>query len=142
MSSSKVIVILLFFVIPSMTIYSCKENDLSPQEAIKANLLNSTWKIKTVSVDEIDSTSSYNGMTIIFTETEYKVTNGGLVWPVSGTWNFNSPDGQKIIRNDGIEVTISVTPTRLEMLLEWSSKGFGPGRTSSTKGKRKFTFVK
>jgi hypothetical protein len=132
----------LVIVILLVNLSSCNETEISPQDTVKSTLVNTTWKIKTVSMDDVDYTSDYVGMTLVFTDKEFRATNGGKVWPQKGTWNFVDPDGQKIIRDDGAEIMISVTPTLLELSLLWSKESFGPGRTSSTKGKIKFALVK
>jgi len=120
----------------------CKKKDPSPQDGIKSQLVGPIWKIKTVLVDGVDYTSSYAGMTIIFRETTYNTTNGGVVWPASGTWSFNAADGTKIIRDDGVEVTVAVTAAQLDLLLFWPTSTFGGGRSNSVKGNHTFTFTK
>jgi hypothetical protein len=136
-------VILSFLaVIAIVSLSDCKKKDPSPQDGIKSQLVGPIWKIKTVSVDGVDYTSSYTGMTIIFRETTYNTTNGGVVWPASGTWSFNSADGTKIIREDGKEVTVAVSSTQLDLLLFWPTSTFEGGRTSSVKGNHTFTFTK
>jgi len=121
---------------------ACKKKDPSPQDVVKTNLVGPIWKIKTVTVDGVDYTSSYLGMTIVFTETSYTTTNGGVVWPSPGMWQFNSNDGSKMIRNDGKEVSISVTASQLDLSLFWPTTTYTGGRSSSVKGSHKFTFTK
>jgi len=121
---------------------ACETQDPSPQNVVKENLLGHVWKIKTVSVAGVDNTSSFSGMTILFNETTFNTTNGGSVWPVSGTWLFTSDDGKKVIRNDRIEVSIIVTTTQLDLTLFWPTTTFTGGRSSSVKGNHIFTFTK
>lgn len=140
---AKLKVIISIFLLSFLTyLTACKKEDPSPQDKVKTNLVGPIWKIKTVSVDGVDYTSSYSGMTIVFTETTYNTTKGGVVWPASGTWQFISTDDTKIIRNDGLEVTVSVTSTQLDLLLFWPTTSYGGGRSNSVKGNHVFTFTK
>ncbi len=121
---------------------ACKKKDPSPQDVVKTNLIGPLWKIKTVTVDGVDYTNSYLGMSIIFTATSYTTTNGGVVWPSPGTWQFTSSDGSKMVRGDGKEVSITVTATQLDLSLNWPATTFAGGRSNSLKGNHKFTFTK
>src|SRR3979490_1519167 len=67
-----------------------KKNDPTPtaQDVVKAKLTAKNWTMQTVTVDGVDKTSVYAGLTIKFTETGYSTSHGGAVWPSSGTWTF------------------------------------------------------
>jgi hypothetical protein len=143
MKYAKLFSFLIGILLCAISTCSCnEEKELSQKEIIKANLIDAIWKIKSVYVDGVDYTNFYSGMTITFNETSYSATNGGVVWPASGTWQFNSSDGTKIIRGDGLEITLSVTASQLDMLLFWPTTTYGGGRTKSITGNHVFTFSK
>lgn len=122
-------------------ISSCKKNGISPQEVAKKRLIGQAWNIKSVTVDGVDKTSMYTGMTITFTATSYSSTNGGVIWPSSGTWSFKSTDGTTLLRNDGTELTVLVADTSLDISLFWPERTLG-GRAYSLMGNHKFSFIK
>jgi hypothetical protein len=136
-ASVLVIVSLLF-------IAGCKKDDPQPetarvQELLKAN----TWLIQTVTVSEVDQTNLFTGLTLSFTNTNYATTNGGVVWPASGTWEFTDATAKTIERNDGLLITITeVTGTTLKLALTWPTTTLGGGRTSSIAGDHEFNFIK
>jgi hypothetical protein len=135
--SALVMVSLLF-------IAGCKKDDPQPetarvQELLKAN----SWAIQTVTVNEVDQTSLFAGLTLSFTNTNYATTNGGVVWPASGTWEFTDETAKTIERNDGLQITINeITSTSLKLALNWTTTTLGSGRTSSVAGDHEFIFIK
>ena len=127
---------------------SCsKKNDpeASSQEddAEKHMTSSLSWKVQTVTIDGVDNTSQYSGFTISFTSSSYTTTNGGVVWPASGSWSFNSTGTPPvtIIRNDGKVVQIAATESTVVMTLDWPTTTLG-GKMESVKGKYVFTMVK
>ncbi len=127
-----------------MLISSCeKKTEISVADAVKAKLTASTWNLKSVDVSGKDQTSVYKGLTLTFTTTSFTTTNGGTVWPVTGTWEFKTPDATAIVRDDKLEVTIQeVTETSLKLALTWSKNTFTSGRTDAVSGAHVFTFTK
>jgi hypothetical protein len=123
---------------------SCKEDGAQPEtERVKTLLKSNTWKMQSVQVDNVDKTSVYAGLTLSFTDINYSTTNGGGVWPATGTWSFRDDTGKIIKRNDNLEVTIvEISETSLKLSLSWAASAFGPGRTESVAGNHVFTFVK
>ncbi len=106
---------------------------------LKAN----TWRISTVTVDGVDQTTLFAGMTLSFTATNYTTTNGKAVWPASGTWSFTDNTAKKIKRSDNLEVTIAeVSSTTLKLSLNWATGSLGTGRVESVAGNHVFSFVK
>jgi hypothetical protein len=114
----------------------------SAQDAVTAKLIANNWTMQNVSVDNVDQTSVYKGLTIKFTANAFTTTNGAAVWPASGTWSFDSTDGKTIKRNDGIVVTVEATDTKLKLTLTWSKTTLSGGRTESVGGLNVFSFVK
>lgn len=141
----KIIVLLManLFVCGLLFVQSCGKKDPSPTEQASAILNSGLWKMKTVLVDGVDQTNIYKGLTITFTSSAYTTTNGGQVWPASGTWIFSDNTGKAITRSDGLPVTLpSADNNTLVLKLTWSKTTFGPGRASSLKGDNVFTFGK
>lgn len=99
-----------------------------------------TWTVQSVKVDGVDKSSLFSGMTIKFTEGTFTVTNGGPLWPGSGSWSFTNDQAVTIERNDGTEIDVSVTETSLTLTMPWNKTTFGPGRTKSVSGQHVFTF--
>jgi hypothetical protein len=127
-----------------MLISSCeKKAEISVADVVKAKLTASTWNLKSVDVSGKDQTSVYKGLTLAFTATSFTTTNGGTVWPVTGTWEFKTPDATAIVRDDKLEVTIQeVTETSLKLALTWSKNTFTSGRVEAVSGAHVFTFSK
>jgi hypothetical protein len=137
----------LFVVISvsSLVLFSgCKKDDPQPEtDRVKGLLIANSWRIQTVSVDATDQTTLFTGLTLSFTNTNYNTTNGGVVWPASGTWSFSDNTGKKILRSDGQEITVTeVTATNLKLSLTRAKGTLAPGRVSSVAGNHVFTFIK
>lgn len=99
-----------------------------------------SWQIADVKVDGVTS-DLYPGLTVSFGSKTFTSTNGGKVWPASGTWNFVGEAGNKISRNDGVEISIStLTDSQLVMSFTWSTTTFNGGRATSLKGSHTMTF--
>lgn len=126
-------------------IQSCgsKGSDPSPADQMKAILIAGAWNLQTVSVDGVDKTSVYTGLTIKFTDGNFTTTNGRAVWPASGTWQFADDTGKNITRGDGLSIAIEeATSTKLVLKFNWNQNTLGSGRISSVKGQNIFTFGK
>lgn len=123
---------------------SCKKSDPAPsaQDVMKAKLTANLWKMQSVTVDGVDKSSVFTGLTIQFTSTAYTTTNGKAVWPASGTWTFVTTDGTTIKRDDGIEVKVEATDATLKLTLTWLQTTFGGGRAESIGGVNVFNMVK
>ncbi|MBL7873159.1 MAG: hypothetical protein JNM78_16190 [Cyclobacteriaceae bacterium] len=122
---------------------SSKGGDPSPADQMKAILIAGSWNLQTVSVDGVDKTAVYTGLTIKFTDGNFTTTNGRVVWPASGTWQFANDSGKIITRGDGLSITIEeATASKLILKFNWSQNTLGPGRTTSVKGENVFTFGK
>jgi hypothetical protein len=121
-----------------------KKTEISTADAVKAKLTASTWNLKSVDVSGTDQTSVYKGLTLTFTPTSFTTTNGGVVWPVTGTWEFKTPEATTIVRDDKLELTIQeVTDTSLKLALTWTKTTFDKtGRLESVSGAHTFTFTK
>jgi hypothetical protein len=137
-------IILVFVAASLVQLTRCKEKDPEPseEEIVKEKLTSGTWTLQSVTVDNVDQTAVYQGLTINFTETTYTTTKGGQVWPASGTWSFIDDTAIAIKRDDGTEVKVEATDTSLKLTLTWSKTTLAPGRIESVKGLHVFTFKK
>lgn len=128
-------------------ITGCGGSDPSPtaaslaKEEITRTLTSGAWKMQTVAVDGVDQTTVYKNLVIVFSNAGFTATNGGFVWPASGTWKFTDDTAKTIERNDGLTITIDeATATKLVVKLTWTKTTIGPGRTASVSGLNVFTF--
>ena len=105
---------------------SCKSIDPDSQIIdpllIQAGLLDGTWKLKDLSsaVKDGNVEESFSDFEfIIYGSTKiggnYSTVNSSNenVWPQSGTWEFYNDDPNKILRNDSVLITISISDTTL-----------------------------
>ena len=128
-----------------LILQSCsKKNDPKSQtDRVKEILTTNTWNLQTVTVDDVDQTSFYTGMTLSFTNTGYFTVNGGLVWPAMGAWTFADKTGKVITRSDDLTVTIDeASTTKLVLKLMWVKTTLGGGRSASVRGEHVFVFRK
>lgn len=132
-----VIVMLLF-------IQSCKSDDptIAEVDRVATLLKANSWKMQSVIVDGTDKTTVYAGLTLTFTATNYSSSNGGLVWPASGTWTFADDMGKVITRNDGVVISVEeISATKLSLKLNWAKTTLG-GRITGVAGNHTFVFSK
>ena len=91
---------------------------------IQANLLNGNWKVKDSNSVTKDGTivDVFTTMTLSISggtkdggtySASHNEDNGTEVWPNSGSWTFQNGDKNKLLRSDGVAVSISVTESTL-----------------------------
>jgi hypothetical protein len=135
----KFISALCLFILTS-ALYSCKPDlpDLPGVSDVNKQLLTTrTWEINTVTVDGLEKTSSFAGLTLSFQDGSYSTTHSTVVWPAAGTWTFKDKSGLLILRDDNIEITItSITARQLVLEFVWNKNT--PG---SIPGTHVFTFI-
>jgi hypothetical protein len=133
----------LFVIINFLYLTSCKKDDPEPETArIQKLLAANAWVMQSVTVNEMDQTNLFTGLTLSFTNTNYSTTNGGVVWPAIGTWEFTDATANTIVRDDGLQITINeVTSTSLKLAFTWSTTTLGGGRTASVAGDHEFSFI-
>ena len=121
--------LLILFI--SILIISCGDDDGStptptptdPLDA-QATLLNGNWKVKDANSVTKDGTivDVFTTMTLNLSggtksggnySASHTEDSGTEVWPNSGTWTFQNSDKSKVIRNDGVVISLSVTETTL-----------------------------
>ena len=122
--------LLLIFLI-SLVSFSCNDDDDStptptPDDPldVQASLLKGTWKVKDSNSVTKDGTivDVFTTMSLTITggtkdggnfTTDHNEDSGTEVWPNSGTWTFQNGDKNKLLRNDGVVMSISVTENTL-----------------------------
>lgn len=101
------------------------------------------WSMQTVQVDGTDRTTTYKDLKVTFTATGFSSTNGGAVWPATGTWKFKDDAGKTIERGDGLLVSVvELSSSKMVLSLTWSKTTLGGGRHASISGSHTFTFGK
>ena len=131
MKQLRSILILLF----SIVIISCSDDDdgggpapVDPLDT-QGNLLNGSWKVK-----DANSVTKDGAIVDVFTNMTLTVSGGSKsggnystsnsdsdeIWPNSGTWEFQSGDKNKLLRSDGVVVSISLTETTLRTSFQTS----------------------
>ena len=124
--------LILFF---SIVIISCSDDDdgggpapVDPLDT-QGNLLNGSWKVK-----DANSVTKDGSIVDVFTNMTLTVSGGSKsggnystsnsdsdeIWPNSGTWEFQSGDKNKLLRSDGVVVSISLTETTLRTSFQTS----------------------
>ena len=125
---------------------SCKDKTDPPKsdEELRIAELDGTWVLdagsNVVTVAGGDVSTDWAGFSLNLNEKNY-TANGSddlLVWPASGSWDFGS-DVNKLVRNDGIEMSISVTETALSIQFDYSAAG---GRLNGIEGTWVFKLIK
>jgi hypothetical protein len=132
-----------------MTYTGCKKKKGDPEPITDQQIekLSKPWKIDAVTLGN-DRTADFANFTITFTGTKgvpsigYTTAGGKPTpspWASSGVFTFdaNTPE-TKLKRDDGVDVTYSVTETRLQMNFQYNDSGFG--RVNAVRGDWVFTF--
>ncbi len=132
-------IIILVFVL--IRISGCaKEEKFTPNEKTEELLMAQVWELTEVKIDGVVS-DLYSGLTLSFGSKTYTTTNGGKVWPAFGKWEFIGEKGDKILRDDGLQIDIiSANASQLVLSFIWNSTVFDGGRTGALKGLHQMTF--
>ncbi len=137
-------IVLLFSFILTVFCQNCKKSDVvSESERVQGILESTGWKINAANVDGVDQISTYAGLVLNFSGSNYTSANGGVVWPASGTWKFSDDSGKNIERNDGLKIIVTqATTSTLILTFNWDKTTLSSGRVQSVKGQNIFTFQK
>lgn len=116
---------ILSFLLLGMMVFSCGEEGSEPapenEETIQLQKLAKTWQPVTVMKDDEDVTGRFTGFTVTFTQQKTYATTperGGYdVEPFkpNGSWDFKDNNLNIISRDDGVDMNISVTETKLTL---------------------------
>ncbi|MDH5397929.1 MAG: hypothetical protein OEX02_07275 [Cyclobacteriaceae bacterium] len=122
------------------------EEGPSPAEQQITNISKS-WTVESVTFQgSEDRTADWAGFTITITSGKTYSTSGAFSpgpWPASGTWDFVQDNGgtvniNKIVRDDGMEVSISVSAAALTMTFTYNDTVNNGGRSDAINGEYVF----
>lgn len=135
----------ILFLVCLTIISGCKSDstDPTPQENQKMLLINNglSWRLGTVTKDGLDVTDQFTGFKLTIGNFTYTTINAlPSAWPTSGTWSFANEAGTMIDRNDGVQITVAVTPTTLKLTFSVLGLGDG-GRINGVDGEYVFDLV-
>ncbi len=117
--------------------------EISQERLREIFLIGSTWRLERVTVDGMNETDTYRDLTISFSQSSYSTSNGRVIWPETGTWEFVDDSNTVIRRGDGLLVTIqSITSNSLVLALVWESRSIDTGRKLAIAGNHIFEFGK
>lgn len=126
----------------------CKGKTVDPVEPTAlelqlASLQNDSkpWSLTSGSVikDGYDVSSQFSGFTLKVDDFTYITTNSiDSAWPSSGTWEFSNNNPNKIIRDDG--VLMDLTLINNELTLTFNVSGL-TGRVKGIDGEYTFTLL-
>lgn len=127
-----------------LCVVGCGKDDaeaLSQAEKIKQQLATQSWQLESATVNGIDKTTIYQGLSVTFAENTYTSIKGNEIWPASGTWAFATPEAKAILRDGSLQIDIiSVSNTQLILSFQWNDTTFKEGRLASISGLHIFTF--
>ena len=138
---NRIIVIILVTGIGS--IVGCKKKSdptpVDPKQEIINNLTN-TWSVSGVTMDGQDVSADWTDFALtIDLEQNYAATDlsaeSVLIWPVIGSYTFPNTDNSNVVlRNDGVQITISnLTVNSVQLSFQISGRNNG-GRTEGLLG--------
>lgn len=131
---------LIIAVFICMLFIECNTSEYSANDLTRRMLINKNWELSIVTVDGI-TRNIYSGLVLNFRSSEYTSLNGLKIFPASGTWKFLGDDGKRILRDDGLEITIeSISEGQLEISFYWQNSTFIGGRGSELAGLNKLIF--
>src|SRR5436190_15915809 len=91
--SYSILILNIITLIGLHSLSSCDKKDPTPQQINTKLLKSKTWQVQSVTIDDVDKTSDFTGLTLQFQKSTYTTINGGVVWPSSGTWVFDDKTG-------------------------------------------------
>ena len=127
---------------------SCKDGGGTDPDPAQAQLekLSKTWTTVSVTFGgSEDRTTDWSAFTLTATAAKtYTTTNAFSPgpWPASGSFDFamngDQADINKLVRNDGLEIGITVTETDLTMTFTYDDTAHSGGRTEIVNGQYVF----
>jgi hypothetical protein len=139
------VITLCLLVSAALTFSACDKNDGPTASEKQMKLLVGTWNMAVVTVDGVDYTSVFDGLSLTFTDAppRYSAVNGGKVWVEPKDFIFQNFDATEFIGPNFEIVTITTLTDRLLVLeLRWNQASFEAGRAKSIAGHHVFMFNK
>ncbi|GHN01036.1 hypothetical protein WSM22_25250 [Cytophagales bacterium WSM2-2] len=135
---NKILLLSFLFWIP----LSCGKNDPSADDIFVGKLSVKTWTISVASLDNQDVTAVFPNLKLNFTPAKTYTTTGAVppVWKETGSFTISgtSPN-YHLIRDEGIDVTVVESDTKLVLEFQYDKKLAG-GKVNSVSGKYHFEF--
>lgn len=130
-----------------VVVSSCKEDPppAKTDEQVQTEKLVGTWVLdsptpaNSVTLDGNDVSADWETFELTLGDKTYSSLNATFpeVWPSNGTWAFGA-NVNTLVRDDGVEISISVTDTSLQLQFDYSDAG---GRLSGVTGNWIFKMV-
>ena len=132
-----------------LTYSGCKKKKDDPEPITDQQIekLSKTWKVTTVTRNGVDRKSDYPNFTLTLAGTKGTVEIGYTTtgrpssspWASSGKFTFDATTPEtKLLRDDGVDVTYSVSDISLQTNFQYNGPGFS--RVSAVDGQWVFTF--
>jgi hypothetical protein len=150
MKSTKFLIVLALLV-ASGSFWQCGSDSPAPTDPQdeQLNKLTETWEATNVTFNSTPVTGYENfqitltgtaGQDTFSYATTGRPTGIKTPWDASGNFTFGTDFATVLTRNDGIQVTYSVSATQLQMTFTYTGAGF-TGRTNNVEGAWTFTFA-
>lgn len=122
--------------------------DPSPEQQ-QLEKLTKTWIASSVTFNGSENrTTDWDGFSLTITANKSYSTSSAFSpgpWPSSGAWTFemngDTPNINKIIRSDGLEVAISVSATNLTLTFNYDNSTHNGGRFEAINGEYVFSMT-
>ena len=126
---------------------SCdKENDTtaSKQKGITGKLRAGAWTPAEVRRDGGNITAAYTSMRLTIDTNTYSTTNGGLAWPLNGTWTFPEGSTTTILRDNAVLITFALSSDSktLDMDFVIAERQYTGGKVTGLEGVYHFKFTR
>jgi hypothetical protein len=135
----------LTFMVCALLTFSCSDDEKESEQQRTVRLLTKggTWTLASADVDGTDETQRYGGLTLEFSTSGYTTTNGGAIWPATGTWTFEEGASNTMVRDDGVIMEIkTLDEETLVIGFTWEKETFGEAdRQRSIRGNHSFSFM-
>jgi len=103
----------------------------------------SVWRLSSLGVekDGLDVTSQFDGFTLTIGNKTFSTTNSlDSAWPSSGTWDFENGNANRILRNDGVLIFVTLFENTLTLTFTTTVTNSGE-RNAGISGEYRFHLV-
>ncbi len=124
----------------------CKPDPVEPSpEEVQTALLIGTWSTSSVNFQGSADQGDWTGFSLTLTDGGYStsgVSEGReLVWPSTGTWSYKEGGVSTLVRNDLVEMGVTVNATDLTLTFTYD-EATNNGKTNGVDGSWVFTMTK
>ena len=145
-TSSLLVILLLASLFFAKGCKGTSGSDPSPEEQ-QVTKLSKTWIVESVTYGgSEDRTADWSGFSLTVSSGKTYNTSGAFTpgpWAPSGSWDFAKDSGgnvniNKVVRDDGLEASISVSETALTMTFSFDDNQHKGGRSAAVNGEYVF----